>query len=48
MKLSAGNQFPGVVSKADKGAVKGIVTIGVNGTPVSAAVSRNAIHEPAP
>ena len=45
MKLSARNQLPGVVTKVDKGAVNGIVTIEVNGTPVSATISLNAIHE---
>ena len=45
MKLSARNQFPGTVTRVDKGAVNGIVTIEVNGTPVSATISLNAIHE---
>ena len=45
MKLSARNQFPGVVAKINKGAVNGIVTIDVNGTPVSATISLNAIAE---
>ena len=45
MKLSARNQLPGVVTKVTKGAVNGIVTIDVNGTPVSATISLNAIHE---
>ena len=35
MKLSARNQFPGTVTKVAEGAVNGIVTIDVNGTPVS-------------
>ena len=45
MKLSARNQFAGVVSKVQEGAVNGIVTIDVNGTPVSATISMNAIKE---
>ena len=36
MKLSARNQLPGVVTKVTEGAVNGIVTIDVNGTPVPA------------
>ena len=34
MKLSARNQFAGTVAKVTDGAVNGIVTIDVNGTPV--------------
>ena len=45
MKLSARNQFPGTVTKIDQGAVNGIVTIEVNGTPIKATISMNAIHE---
>ena len=45
MKLSARNQFPGTVTKVTEGAVNGIVTIDVNGTPVSATISMNAIQE---
>ena len=45
MKLSARNQLPGTVSKVTEGAVNGIVTIDVNGTPVTATISLNAIHE---
>ncbi len=45
MKLSARNQFPGTVTKVAEGAVNGIVTIDVNGTPVSATISMNAIRE---
>lgn len=45
MKLSARNQLAGVVSKIQEGAVNGIVSIDVNGTPVSATISMNAIKE---
>ncbi|MBO4831983.1 MAG: TOBE domain-containing protein [Oscillospiraceae bacterium] len=45
MKLSARNQFAGTVTKVTDGAVNGIVTIDVNGTPVSATISLNAISE---
>ena len=45
MKLSARNQFPGTITKIADGAVNGIVTIDVNGTPVSATISMSAIHE---
>ena len=45
MKLSARNQFPGVVCKVTEGAVNGIVVIDVNGTPVSATISMSAIRE---
>ena len=45
MKLSARNQFAGVVTKVSEGAVNGIVTIDVNGTPVSATISMSAIRE---
>ncbi len=45
MKLSARNQFEGIVLKITEGAVNGIVIIDVNGTPVSATISMNAIRE---
>ena len=45
MKLSARNQFAGTVAKVNEGAVNGIVTIDVNGTPVSATISMAAIRE---
>lgn len=45
MKLSARNQFPGQVTKVLPGAVNGIVTIDVNGAPVSATISMSAINE---
>ena len=45
MKLSARNQLAGTVTKITEGAVNGIVTIDVNGTPVSATISMNAIRE---
>ena len=45
MKLSARNQFAGKVAKINEGAVNGIVTIDVNGTPVSATISMAAINE---
>jgi molybdate transport system regulatory protein len=45
MKLSARNQFAGTVTKITEGAVNGIVTIDVNGTPVSATISMAAIRE---
>lgn len=45
MKLSARNQFPGTVTKIAEGAVKGIVTIDVNGAPVTATISMAAIRE---
>ena len=45
MKLSARNQFAGKVAKINEGAVNGIVTIDVNGTPVSATISMAAIKE---
>ena len=45
MKLSARNQFAGTVAKVNEGAVNGIVTIDVNGTPVSATISMAAIKE---
>ena len=45
MKLSARNQFAGKVVKINEGAVNGIVTLDVNGTPVSATISLAAIKE---
>lgn len=45
MKLSARNQFAGQVAKVEDGAVNGIVTLDVNGTPVSATISMAAIKE---
>ena len=45
MKLSARNQFAGQVVKVEDGAVNGIVTLDVNGTPVSATISLAAIKE---
>ena len=45
MKLSARNQFAGTVARVSEGAVNGIVTINVNGTPVSATISMTSIRE---
>ena len=45
MKLSARNQLPGTVTRVAEGAVNGIVTIDVNGTPISATISMAAIRE---
>ena len=45
MKLSARNQFAGKVAKVEEGAVNGIVTIDVKGTPVTATISMSAIKE---
>ena len=45
MKLSARNQFAGKVAKVEEGAVNGIVTIDVKGTPITATISMNAIKE---
>lgn len=42
--LSARNQFEGTVTKVQKGAVNGIVTIDVNGTPVTATISIGSIE----
>lgn len=41
--LSARNQLEGTVTKVQEGAVNGIVTIDVNGTPVSATISMGSI-----
>lgn len=43
--LSARNQFEGKVRSVNEGAVNGIVTLDVNGTPVSATISMAAIKE---
>ena len=43
--LSARNQFEGTVSKVTEGAVNGIVTIDVNGTPVTATISMASIKD---
>ncbi len=43
--LSARNQLEGTVAKVQEGAVNGIVTIDVNGTPVSATISMGAIKD---
>ncbi|MCR4601593.1 MAG: TOBE domain-containing protein [Clostridia bacterium] len=45
MKLSARNQFAGKVTAVKEGAVNGIVTIDVNGTPVTSTISMGAIEE---
>ena len=45
MKLSARNQLPGTVTKITEGAVNGIVTLDVNGAPVTATISLAAIRE---
>ena len=45
MKLSARNQFAGKVAKVEEGAVNGIVTIDVKGTPITATISMSAIKE---
>lgn len=45
MKLSARNQFAGTVTKVTEGAVNGIVTIDVKGTPVTSTISMSAIRE---
>ncbi len=42
--LSARNQFEGTVAMVQEGAVNGIVTIDVNGTPVSATISMGSIE----
>ncbi len=44
MQLSARNQFAGTVSSVRTGAVNGIVTIDVNGTPVTATISNLSIE----
>ena len=45
MKLSARNQFKGIVTNVNEGAVNGIVSINVNGEAVSSTISMNAIKE---
>ena len=45
MKLSARNIFRGTVTNVNEGAVNGIVTIDVNGTPVCSTISISAINE---
>ena len=45
MKHSARNIFRGTVTNVNEGAVNGIVTIDVNGTPVCSTISINAINE---
>ena len=45
LKLSARNQFAGTVANVETGAVNGIVTIDVKGTPITATISMNAIKE---
>lgn len=45
MKISARNQFAGKVISVREGAVNGIVTLDVNGTPVTSTISLNAISE---
>lgn len=42
--LSARNQLEGTVTNVQKGAVNGIVTIDVNGTPVTATISMGSIE----
>lgn len=44
-QLSARNQFEGTVSKVTEGAVNGIVTLDVNGTPISATISMASIRD---
>lgn len=45
IKLSARNQFKGVVTNVNEGAVNGIVSINVNGEVFSSTISMNAIKE---
>ena len=45
LKLSARNQLRGTITKVQDGAVNGIVTIDVNGTPVTADISMASIHD---
>ena len=44
MKISARNQLRGTVTNIKEGAVNGIVTIEVNGTPVTATISMDSIR----
>ena len=45
IKLSARNQFKGVVTNVNEGAVNGIISINVNGEAFSSTISMNAIKE---
>ena len=45
MKLSARNQFQGIVTEINEGAVNGIVKIDVNGNIMSATISMASIRE---
>jgi len=45
MKLSARNQFKGIVTNVNEGAVNGIVSIKVNDEIVSSTISMNSIKE---
>lgn len=45
MKISARNQFTGKITKINEGAVNGIVTIDVKGTPVTATISMGSIKD---
>jgi molybdate transport system regulatory protein len=42
--ISARNQLEGVVTKVEAGAVNGIVTIDVNGMPITATISMSSIE----
>ena len=42
--MSARNQFEGTITKVQEGAVNGIVTVDVNGTPISATISMGSIE----
>ena len=42
--ISARNQLEGVVTKVEPGAVNGIVTIDVNGMPITATISMGSIE----
>lgn len=42
--MSARNQFEGIITDVKKGAVNGIVSIDVNGTPVTATISMGSIE----
>ena len=45
MKLSARNQLKGKVTNVQEGAVNSIVTIDVNGSSVTATISKAAVKE---
>lgn len=45
MKISARNQFPGKITQVNEGAVNAIVTLDVNGTPLTGTISIAAVHE---